>query len=128
MPAIEVFLPMPPSVNNMYVNAGERGRIKSDEYEAWIKLAGYQPLAGAWRRITERRGNGIAWVLHLTVHGLPRNADLSNRIKAVEDLVCAMTGLEDRNTARVEARKEPPHGTLGKCVSVWAVTLSMEDE
>lgn len=127
MPAIELFLPLPPTTNNLYVNAGKRGRIKSAAYEAWITEAGHTPLAGEWKRLAEQPGNGIPWVLNLTVHGLPKNADLTNRIKAVEDLLCAMTGLEDCNTRLVEARKEPAHATLGRCVKVWAVTLSIVD-
>jgi hypothetical protein len=84
--------------------------------------------AGEWWRFAERADNRIAWVLHLTVYGLPANADLSNRCKAAEDLICAMTGLRDCNTKRITMEREPPHGTLGKCVKLWVVTTSLVDE
>jgi hypothetical protein len=65
MPAIEVFLPLPPTANNMFVTQIHRRangvvfpkRVKSEEYQGWIKEAGYQPLAGEWRRITEDTSN-----------------------------------------------------------------------
>jgi hypothetical protein len=124
MPAIEVFLPLPPSTNHLFdtfVNrkAGTIRRVRSKRYDAWIEEAGRRPLAGEWARLAEQAGNGIMWELHLTVYGLSPLADLSNRIKAVEDLICAMTGLEDRNTLLVKALKAPtPHPNLGPGVLV----------
>jgi hypothetical protein len=132
MPAIEVFLPLPPSANNMFVTQIHRRangvvypkRVKSEEYQGWIKEAGYRPLAGEWRRITEDTSNRLRWVLFLTVYGLPEGADLSNRLKAAEDLVCAMTGLRDRYTREITLKREDgPHETLGACVQVWAATV-----
>lgn len=133
MPAIEVFLPMPPTTNNLFDSfldprTHKLRRVKSKTYVRWTEHAGRAPLAGQWQRITEREDNRIAWVLHLTVYGLPPNADLSNRAKAPEDLICAMTGLRDCNTKRITMEREPPHERLGKCVKVWAVTVTMEDE
>lgn len=31
-----VFLPLPPSTNNLFVNAGKKGRVKSKEYKSWL--------------------------------------------------------------------------------------------
>jgi hypothetical protein len=125
MPAIEVFLPMPPTSNNMYVNRRGKGRVKSDQYNAWIEEAGRKPLAGKWARIARGEDCRLAWTLHLTCHGLPSVADLSNRLKPVEDLICAMTGLRDRYTQRIIMSREPSHTILGDCVRAW---ITVEDE
>lgn len=131
MPSLEVFLPMPPSTNALFVTQIHRRangavfprRVKSEDYQAWLEEAGRAPLAGEWRRITEDERNRVRWVLFLTVYGLPEGADLSNRCKAVEDLICAMTGLRDRCTREIRMERiDTPHETLGACVAVWVAT------
>jgi hypothetical protein len=34
-------LPIPPSVNALWFNAPGRGRVRTDEYRAWLKEAGW---------------------------------------------------------------------------------------
>lgn len=129
MPALDLFLPMPPSTNHLFKTFADPKtrtirRVKTDEYVAWIREAGYRPLAGVWRRITEDQKNRLHWALFLTVYGLPEGADLSNRAKAVEDLICAMTGLRDRYTREIRMERiDTPHDTLGPCVAVWVATV-----
>lgn len=137
MPAIEVFLPLPPSTNHLFVTQIHRKangavypkRVKSEAYQAWLEEAGRAPLAGRWERITEDARNRLRWVLHLTLYGLPEGADASNRLKGAEDLICAMTGLRDRYTKRITIeREDEPHPKLGVCVKAWVVTVSLEDQ
>lgn len=132
MPALDLFLPMPPTTNNLYqtvVNPKTHRvmRQKSKAYEAWIERAGRAPLAGSWRRLVEDGEDTPPWALLLVVYGLPKNADLSNRLKAVEDLICMMTGLADCNTMQIDMRKKPKHEDLGACVRVWVATLTAEE-
>lgn len=112
-------LPMPPTTNNLYSNVPKIGRVKSRRYEAWIEEAGRAPVAGQWRRLVaedappRRCAPRPRWELDIALVGLPEGADVSNRIKAVEDLVCAMTGLEDRDVQRVTAYRFDTRSILG---------------
>lgn len=126
MPVLEIVLPLPPSTNNLYANVRGVGRLKTKAHKAWINEAGYAPIAGAWRRLTEEAGNGIPWQLIITAYGLRKGRDVSNCIKAVEDLVCAMTGLEDCNTVEVIARKSADRQDR-PCIVVWVATLIGEE-
>ncbi len=123
MPAIDVVLPLPPSTNNLYVNVPKVGRVRSKRYKAWIDEAGRAPIAGAWQRFSGEARNGIPWRLIVTVYGLRANADITNLIKPLEDLVCAMTGLEDCNTVEVIARKAGLGALKDPCVMVWVNTM-----
>lgn len=35
-------LPIPPSTNKLFANAGKKGRVKTDAYKAWLLDAGYK--------------------------------------------------------------------------------------
>jgi Holliday junction resolvase RusA-like endonuclease len=72
---------LPPSLNNMYANVPGKGRIKSDRYRTWRSAAGWDIKAQRLHNWTE------PVFLQLTFGGLRSNADVSNRIKAIEDLL-----------------------------------------
>lgn len=75
-------LPFPPSLNHLFPTMGAR-RGKSEEYEAWIKAAGWELQAQH-----PRRAIGPVEVT-LTFQEQTKRLDLDNRIKAVLDLVVA---------------------------------------
>ncbi len=111
-------LPMPPSVNACYENAGKR-RIKSP------KLLAFHAEMRAWALpiVRElRRINGIIvastnkklvfdFVFYFgpgkiyTKSGQIKQLDVSNRIKAIEDVLCGMIGIDDRLVFKVMAEK-----------------------
>lgn len=80
----------PPSTNNLYANIPGRGRVKSGRYKVWRSAA-------AWDvQIAKPQSFACKVVLDLTV-ARPKGvrADVSNRIKAVEDLLVEMGVLAD---------------------------------
>ena len=77
---LHIKLPLPPSVNALYKNAGKRGRVATPEYDAWRMHAG---LIAKKHHKDAIEGE---YVLYLAVPKKMRG-DCSNRIKAVEDLL-----------------------------------------
>ena len=75
-------LPTPPSTNNLFVNAPGVGRVKGKKYKAWMRDA--DKYLTAQRRPAEP----ITYRVTLEIQ-VPRikNADISNRIKAAEDMM-----------------------------------------
>lgn len=75
------FTALPPSVNNLFRNAGKK-RVPTKEYTAWKQAAGWELVS---QRPAKIEG---AYSFRLLVRGHPGGrSDLSNRIKAIEDLL-----------------------------------------
>lgn len=91
-------LPIPPSLNNAFVNAtGKRGRIKSDGYREWIRIA----------RFALPDGPRVVGPFEVTI-SLPAamRGDLDNRIKPVLDLlVKAGITADDRHCQSIFVRR-----------------------
>lgn len=72
---------VPPSTNNLFVNVRGRGRVKSERYRVWLQAAGWDM----------KRYHNVRWdtpvYLTIVIGKLRANADVSNRIKALEDLL-----------------------------------------
>ncbi|MDE2020425.1 MAG: RusA family crossover junction endodeoxyribonuclease [Patescibacteria group bacterium] len=81
-------LPLPPSVNAAYANIPGVGRIASKRLRAWKKEAGWQILIQKPTRVYG------PYTLEIT---LPRKmrGDISNRIKACEDLLVELSVTPD---------------------------------
>lgn len=77
---IRIELPFPPSVNNLYINAGKR-RVMSARYKAWFALACVSV------KDTHRQNIG-PYALNICVKRPDkRRRDLGNLEKAVSDLL-----------------------------------------
>lgn len=88
---ITITLPIPPSANNLFRNAGDRGRVKTAAYKTWIQAAG-------WSVIASKFGEGIRGPVTLDIlceRKDNRRRDVSNLIKATEDLLVAHGVIED---------------------------------
>jgi Holliday junction resolvase RusA-like endonuclease len=81
-------LPVPPSTNNLFINVASRGRVKSKEYKAWITEAG---LMLNVQRPKPIRGK-VAIDIKVPVNN---RRDLSNHLKAIEDLLVGMSLIDD---------------------------------
>lgn len=73
--------PLPPSLNNMFVNVRGRGRIKSDRYRTWINAAGWdvkiakaKPMHGPVR-------------VSILLNRPSKRSDLDNLTKPILDLL-----------------------------------------
>lgn len=110
---LSLVLPLPPSVNNLYANRRGGGRVKTRDYRGWLAEAGWVPLEGRWvRLVPDGTPPGTLWTLDLFATGLSFQRDVTNLIKPLEDLVCAMTGLDDRYNLDCHAQRHyaPWHG------------------
>lgn len=84
------FLPLPPSVNNLYLNLPGRGRVKSPKYRAWINEAGWKLLATKPVKVT-----GDLTLIVRAIRPDNRRRDLGNLEKAVSDLLVAHRVIDD---------------------------------
>lgn len=108
--------PVPPSVNQAYRNVANRGRVASRS------LLDYRATFAAWALQNSRILQTIALsvsekkiALHLsftlprktlfTLQGAPKRWDVSNRIKVIEDLLCASLGIDDKWVWKISAEK-----------------------
>jgi Holliday junction resolvase RusA-like endonuclease len=95
---VECSLPMPPSVNNLFVNAAKgRGRYPSSKYKTWKRLAGYA-MNGA---IAKPPLIDAPVELAFQISSKSRN-DLDNCAKALIDLLVAHGVLLNDNKAIVK--------------------------
>jgi crossover junction endodeoxyribonuclease RusA len=104
---ITIHIPVPPSTNNLFANVAKRGRVRSERYNAWLRVAGTelnlqspQPIAGLVSvDLMMKRPNA--------------SSDIDNRIKAALDLLVLHRLIEDdKNIVDVRAR----WGAVEDCV------------
>lgn len=95
-------LPFPPSVNNLFANVGNR-RVRTARYKAWAKEAGQFILHQGRKRIHGHVSLSVA-----LVRPDRRTRDLSNAMKAVEDLLVDMAVIDDDSLIqRIDVRWVP---------------------
>lgn len=82
-------LPYPPTANNLFAN-GKSGRYRTKAYDQWSVNAGNLILAQGRKRI-----HGPVSLHVALVKPDKRKRDLSNTLKAVEDLLVQMAVIED---------------------------------
>lgn len=80
---------IPPSVNNLFVNVPGRGRVPSKAYLAWRKSAGWD-----YNGVGSVSGR-YSMVITLDQTKVRKNSDITNRIKAVEDMCVIHQIVED---------------------------------
>lgn len=107
-------LPMPPSVNGIYVNNPKtRGRFKSAAGKAFdSEIEGYRLVHSHTLR-QFRRGTlyrvRLTFFLPLeklmTKDGAVKKLDVSNRIKPIEDAICKLLDIDDKDIVEVVAYK-----------------------
>lgn len=119
-------LPMPPSVNSCYFTGQHGRRVLTKVGKDWKALASLRTLAAAGSVI---RLELDQWVkLEITVYvplyyknGKRRRFDASNRVKLLEDAVCAGLGIDDSAVLGIHAHKvDAAAESVG--VEVWRST------
>lgn len=98
----DVELPLPPSLNNAYVNVPGRGRVKAKGYSAW------QHAAIAQIRVSVPAARRIAGPVSVSIlFPAKLRPDLDNLIKPTLDALVASGRIDDdRNVVKVSASKE----------------------
>lgn len=88
----------PPSLNNLFINAKRKGRIKSPDYRAWQTTA----LLQLRRQFSWHVPGAVS--IKLTFDRSQTRADLDNLIKPTLDLLMAAGRIsDDRNVAAISA-------------------------
>lgn len=97
-------LPFPPSANNLFATVG-KSRIRSERYKAWAKEAGQLIQMQGRKRVVGQ----VALAVDL-VKPDRRKRDLSNTLKAVEDLLVDMQVIDDDSLIQVLSVQWVPDG------------------
>lgn len=105
MTELTVDIPMPPSVNHMYANVKNYGRVKTKEYKNWINEA-------QWMLVAQRNKGGKHTCLKGDVEVILRayrpankRRDLDNILKPVMDLLTSTKTIEDdRQIVSIDAK------------------------
>ena len=84
---LSYLIPIPPSANNLYRNAGSRGRVKALEYTRWQQVASFAVPVPA-RPLDEPYEVEIAVPVN-------RRRDIANCEKAIIDLLVARGVIRD---------------------------------
>lgn len=98
-PGFTLRVPVPPSANALFVTFRDRGgirRARTKEYKAWATAAGFM--------VNAQRPNRVAGKVNVRIL-VPRNnrRDLSNHVKAVEDLLVGLQLIDDdRHVQRLD--------------------------
>ena len=134
--------PMPPSNNELYANnARTGGRMKSMKYKAyeeevkyWTYKNGYQ-LQSARMIIQKMLPNEVFHVERFFYHkswriitkaGKPVKNDTSNRIKALDDTLSQLLGIDDSYFwSGTYTKDSSPHISLGEYVDLKFTKLSI---
>jgi crossover junction endodeoxyribonuclease RusA len=104
-----IALPKPPTSNNLFINGARSGRVKSAQYRAWIKEAGW--------RLAEQRpplmAGKVAILIEVEEPKTARRQDVANREKAVTDLLVShrvIQGDDQRFVRELTMRWAPVDG------------------
>lgn len=133
--------PMPPSANNLYANMLGRGRFKT------AALRGYEKEVSIWalqhryllesaREQVSKLEPGEALSLErvfyfpyasiLTKDGRPRRNDTSNRIKALDDVLATILGIDDSIFwSGSESKGVCRHRSLGEYVDITFQSINI---
>ena len=110
---IRLVLPIPPSLNGAYKNVPGRGRVSSVILTNWKRAAGWY--------LRSQRPGGISGPYRFSIY-LPigMRGDVSNRIKAAEDLLVKMRIVQDDSLSERIGMSWGPPGSdvrviLSKC-------------
>lgn len=111
---IEIVLQfMPPSTNNLFANIPGKGRVKSAEYNRWLIHAGMLVHTQCKTRMAERCDITIA------LEDCHPTADVSNHIKAVEDLLVKVGVIADDNAKFVRSVRAVWADIEGCRIEIW---------
>lgn len=89
-------LPMPPSTNALYRNVPGKGRVKTSDYKAWIKDAGWQMKLQSSPLPLPRLDGPLELRISLPASS---RIDIDN-IKALPDLLKKMGAIDDDKQIR----------------------------
>jgi Holliday junction resolvase RusA-like endonuclease len=101
----QLTLPLPPSSNNAYKNAGKKGRVLTPEGRAYKDKAA-MIARGLWRGAVLEGDVAIIGTVYLD----SARRDLSNCIKLMEDSLKGICYGDDRQVAHIDLRRRYDRG------------------
>lgn len=115
---VTIELPMPPTTNHLFVNAWGNRKGCTEEYQAWKLEAGW--ILQGYHLAPCTRPVRLGMVIH-GGKGFTRGCDLTNRWKALEDLLVSHGILKDDNVQYVVGHTDdyvPPteKGQQARCI------------
>ena len=122
-PRFEINLPMPPSVNSLYRNVRGKGRVKTRRYCTWLNSAGWHIKD---QRPKPLKGKVIIKAVLQVPEGFKKKqADASNFLKAIEDLLVEHELIEDDSWQIV--RQVDAEWSLHRGRQCWVSVYSAAD-
>lgn len=113
------WLPIAPTTNNLYANTPQ-GRRKTQDYRSWLTQAGWRIRVEKVQPIPGKR-----WALRIQA-AVNHRRDLSNCLKATEDLIVEMNLVSDDRYIDRIVLERVPQGEIpypfGMLVSIWALS------
>lgn len=106
-----IILPLPPSVNSLTFNVGGKGRVKTNEYSAWITAAGWE-LKLQHPPIYLREATRVRFVIDVNEK---MKGDIDNRIKPILDLYVRHRVIGDDRFVWGASIDRSPLVEAGKC-------------
>lgn len=91
-------VPMPPSLNNVFLNVPGKGRVRSKAYRSWAEEAGWMVKA--------KRNGLLTGEMNVLIDICPpnrRSFDLDNRMKPLLDLLVSCGIIEDDSNKFIKA-------------------------
>lgn len=76
----------PPTVNTMFINVKGKGRVKSKRYREWESMSSFE-LGSKMMLPANKQFEEYGLIIKLKKRS---NADYSNYVKPIEDLLCAL--------------------------------------
>lgn len=110
MSGFTLTLPIPPSANNLFKTVGNR-RPPTGQYLDWRDAAGWNLKQSKVERVSGRYG--LFLLLPIKMRG-----DVSNRLKAVEDLLVANNLTDDDSRSDIALAARWPGVVEGTCIVI----------
>lgn len=116
---IGIHLPMlPPSVNSLYRNVPGRGRVKTARYKDWLMEAGLIVMSQVK---SNERIEGPYGLSMRVYRPDKRRRDLSNLLKAIEDLLVTLGIVEDDSLCQ-KIECEWAREQMNTGIKVWLIS------
>ena len=118
---INISLPLPPTVNNMYANARGKGRVLTPEARKWKDDAILLTRNAMQRDGLKPPCRKDGFALEIKAFFPNNRRDLSNVLKITEDAVCTAIGIDDRAVGAIHLYKGRTDEAFapGLLVTVW---------
>lgn len=119
---IALTLPYPPSVNSLYANIPGKGRVKTERYRSWERVAQTEIMAQRSQFPVKHIAGPVA--ISITLEDRRKSIDIDNGVKGLVDCCVAMGLMDDDRNVRQILVKKDETGSVKGCV----VTIEAADQ